>query len=90
MKREELIEMFEGGDGGDMEEILACKCTAMEGLLILSKYTDESVVIGASHDIIYSIDVDTAINGGLTKEEAGRLKSLNWAIRDEEYFAHFI
>ncbi|GGG61358.1 hypothetical protein [Hymenobacter glacieicola] len=53
-----------------------------EGLKILSKYTDE--VVGApAHDIIYSIDVDTALEAGLTKEEAVLLRQYNWGISEE-------
>jgi cell division GTPase FtsZ len=84
MTREELEEIFEDEDTsweGD---------NAFQGLQILSKYTDE-LIVGANHDIIYSADVDKVLEAGLTKEDAMKLRKLNWMIEENgDYFACFV
>ena len=89
MNRDKLIEIM-GEESGDISAMQACKCVATEGLNILSKYTNKSVLTGANHDVIYSIDIDDAIEAGLTEAEAIRLRDINWMIEEESYFACFV
>jgi hypothetical protein len=89
MNRERLIEIM-SNDDGDISAMRACKCTATEGLNILSKYTDKSVLTGANHDVIFSIDIDDALEAGLTEVEAIRLREINWMLEDEDFFACFV
>ena len=89
MKREQLIEIMSNEDG-DISVMRACKCNALEGLNILSKYTDRSVLRGAKHDVIHSIDIDTALDAGLTDYDIFRLRDLNWMIEEDSYFACFV
>jgi len=62
---------------------------AWQGLQILSKYTD-NLIQGANHDVIYSMDVDEAIEKGITEEDVTQLASLNWMIDEGSYFACFV
>lgn len=63
---------------------------AWEGLSILKKYAKHSVIVGADHDVIYSITITEAIDGGITEEEAENLLRWNWMVVDEEYLHHFV
>ncbi len=75
MDREQLEKIFEEVDSkweGD---------NAFKGLQILSKYTD-NLITGASHDIIYSEDIDKIVDK-ITEEDAIALAKLNWMINDE-------
>lgn len=55
---------------------------AFQGLQILSKYTDK-VIIGAGHDIIWSVSVDEIVDLGITEEDVTKLALLNWMIEYE-------
>lgn len=84
MNKEEFIKLFEGDSGkweGD---------NALQGLKIIEKYVPDKGIEGANHDIIYSVDVDELINGGITREDAKKLRCLNWMIEDDEYMACFV
>ena len=84
MTRERLEEIFEETPSywdGD---------NAFQGLQILAKYTDKNIVCGANHDIIYSIDIESALDQ-LTEEDAVKLATLNWMIDDDgDCFACFV
>ncbi len=85
MTRDELNEIFEDDSGIDWEED-----NALTGLTILAKYHPKKTVLcGADHDIIYSVDVDETLANGLTKEDATILRDINWMIQDD-YFACFV
>lgn len=81
MTQERLVEIFEECDSdweGD---------NAYQGLQILAKY-NSNIIIGAEHDIIYSLVVDDIIES-LTEEDAIALRKLNWML-DREQFACFV
>lgn len=61
---------------------------AFQGLQILSKYT-ANLICAAEHDIIYSDDIYTVLNAGLTTEDAEKLRELNWII-EEDHFACYV
>jgi len=61
---------------------------AFKGLQILSKYTDK-LIIGATHDKIWSADIDEIIELGITKDDIIELSKLNWMTEDEN-FACFV
>lgn len=82
MTREALEKIFNDTDSkweGD---------NAFKGLQILSKYTD-TLIQGADHDIIFSVEVDEIIEQ-LTEEDATSLAMLNWMIHDGAYFACYV
>jgi hypothetical protein len=83
MEREELIKIFEADSGkweGD---------NAFQGLQILSKYTS-NLIQGAGHDVIWSEDIDVLLEKGLTREDAEKLREINWMIEDNTYMACFV
>lgn len=85
MKREELEKIFEN------EETEWDGDNVLQGLNILAKYTKNCVLGSAEHDIIYSIDVDEALENGITKEDADTLRKINWMIDDDfDCFACFV
>ena len=54
---------------------------ALQGLLIINKYFhDYTILQAAEHDIIYSVDVDEIIEASITREDAEKLRELNWHI----------
>ncbi len=60
---------------------------AIQGLNIIAKYInpiEKSIIVGAVHDMILSVDLNTIIEAGLTEEDAILLRTLNWM---EEYDA---
>lgn len=83
MTEERFIEIMEG-DSGDWEGD-----NAYQGLQILSKYTS-NLIQGARHDAIYSENIDTLIEAGITEEDVIKLRDLNWMVEDEMYLACFV
>ena len=82
MTREEFEEVFESDEAkweGD---------NCYQGLMIIAKYT-KNVVHGASHDQVWSEDVDTLIDAGITVEDATKLRLINWMI-DEDSLSCFV
>lgn len=86
MKRKDMISIFEKdnpiGKFGEGDRVFL-------GMQIISKYTDQ-VIHGADHDIIYSEDIDTLIEAGITEEECEQLNKMNWMIHDDEYLAKHV
>lgn len=83
MNREKFIEIMNKEDQewtGD---------NAFQGLQIISKYTDK-LICGASHDVIWSADIDDLIEKGITEKDVEELCRLNWMIEDGEYLACFV
>jgi len=88
MNREEVIELFEKdipSSGARMQGD-----DTFDGLSILSKYTDGLVLCAAEHDRIYSIDIDEALEGGITDEELIKLRGFGFMVEDGEYFSSFV
>lgn len=65
---------------------------AFQGIQIIAKYFDTSktIITGANHDEIYSVDVDEIVNAGITEEDAKKLRILNWLVNDESYLQCFV
>jgi hypothetical protein len=63
---------------------------AFLGLQILSKYRKKCLVEGADHDIIYSMNIEDAIELNITDEDCTELARLNWMIYEGEGFACFV
>lgn len=62
----------------------------MQGIDILRKYaTKHSIIEGVGHDVIYSVGIPTAAEGGITEEEVRKLRELNW-MEDMGSFACFV
>ena len=83
---QEFLEIFDNEDAewdGD---------NALQGLNIIAKYVkdDSDVLTGATHDMIYSANVEELINSGITKEDVNKLRMLNWMVEDGEYLACFV
>lgn len=83
MTEERFLEIMEG-DSGSWEGD-----NAYQGLQIIAKYTD-SVIEGASHDEIYSADIDVLIEKGITEEDVRELRRLNWMVEENSYLACFV
>lgn len=59
---------------------------AMIGLIIISKYFDirvKTILEGAGHDVIYSVDVSEIVEAGITWDDAVELRKHNWMIDEE-------
>ena len=62
----------------------------LHGLKILEKYIPNKTLIGgADHDIIYSIDVEDIVGAGITESDAIMLGRYGWHISDD-YLAHYV
>ena len=84
MTREEFIEIMKGD----------YPCTfrgdkAFRGLQVISKYTNY-VLCGATHDEIWSEDIDKLIEAGIIKEDVENLCSLGFRVEDNTYLARFV
>jgi len=77
---EEIFEETESKWDGD---------NTYQGLQIIAKYTD-NVIQGAGHDIIFSEDIETLIENGITEEDVIALRKLNWMIEDCTHLACFV
>lgn len=83
MTREEFIEIFQS------EETKWEGDNCYQGLQILSKYTD-NLIQGADHDVVWGPDISKLIDAGITKEDATKLRLLNWMIEEDSYLACFV
>lgn len=63
---------------------------AFLGLQILSKYRKKNLLEGADHDIIYSMNIEDAIELNITDEDCTELARLNWMLYEGEGFACFV
>ena len=90
MNREEFDKIF---DNEDIESKWEGD-NAIQGLNIIAKYIDpkkESIVCGADHDVIFSVDIDDLITAGITEEDVMALKLLNWCnYEGEDYLGCFV
>lgn len=65
---------------------------AFQGLMIMAKYFDpmkKDLIVGADHDVIYSLSGEELIEAGLTEEDAIALAKLNWSYNGE-YFECYV
>ena len=67
---------------------------AYKGLMIIAKYLspmNHEIIAGADHDVIYSVDVQELIEGGITEEDVEKLARLNWGIdKEDNYLMCFV
>lgn len=66
---------------------------AFKGLQIIAKYIspeEKTLLVGAGHDTIYSVDVDKLIEAGITEDDATALRQLNWVVEDDSYLACYV
>ncbi len=85
MNQEDLEKILEEDYAGNLKGD-----NALQGLKVISAYSPNKTVLqGADHDIIYSVDVSELIDAGLTEEHAWELSRLNWMITDE-YLACYV
>lgn len=85
-RKEEIEEIFENTES----ELFKIEGdNAFLGLQILSKYTQKRLIGGAGHDVIWSVDVEKAIELNITDEDVTELAKLNWHI-EEDCFACFV
>lgn len=65
----------------------------LKGCMIIAKYVDitkDEIVVAAGHDIVYCLDVESAMEAGMTEEDFLALSKLNWIIENENQLACFI
>lgn len=87
-RKEEIEEIFEN-TGSELHKIEGDN--AFLGLQILSKYTQKNLIEGAGHDVIWSVQVDDAIELNITDEDVTELARLNWFIDSEgDCFSCFV
>lgn len=66
---------------------------AFMGLVLLSKYfniKEKTIVCWAGHDEIKSVDVEEAIEAGVTRSDFEQLATLNWMVDEFDSLACFI
>lgn len=59
---------------------------AYQGLQIIAKYFNpsvESIITGAAHDEMWSVDAQELLNRGVTKKDLLALHRLNWAYSED-------
>lgn len=83
LERARFEEIMEGDNPNFSKQV---GDNAFQGLMLLNLYlpnTQHSLIEGADHDIIYSVDVQKILNAGLTEEDAIKLRDLNWMIQED-------
>lgn len=85
--REEFEKEFDREFDRDSSSV-GYKDTCYAGLQIIAKYTDY-VVQAATHDKIWSEDVDVLIEKGITIQDVSQLRDLGWMIEDSS-LCHFV
>lgn len=75
MNEKELKEILSADNDGRWEGD-----NAYQGLQIIAKYSPNELITGADHDIIYSVAAEKLLELGLTKEDALKLRELNWIL----------
>jgi len=87
MTEEEFVEIMNDNDiKTDWKGNNACR-----GLDIIRKYCPDGGIEYAEHDIIGSVSVSDIVRVGITKEDAVKLRGLNWMIdENEEGLACFV
>ena len=86
--RERFIELLSDDSFGNWKGD-----NAFQGLQIIAKYIsaeENTLLVGANHDIIYSVDVDKLIEAGITEDDATAFRHLNWMVEDDSYLACFV
>lgn len=86
MTREEFIRIFKGDSKfwtGD---------NAYKGLQIIAKYygPEDTLITGAGHDILYSVSLDDLIERGVSRDDAEKLRELNWSLEGESYLFCYV
>lgn len=86
MNRDELNTILEEDFAGSWEGD-----NALQGLKVISEYfPNKTVLVGADHDIIYSVSAEDLLEAGLTEEHAWELSRLNWMLYDDYYMACYV
>ena len=85
MTKEEIIDLFKNTNVNHSEE----NDNTFLGLSIIAKYSNY-VVQGASHDVIWSEDLDNLIDADITDEDIIRLAELGFFIEDGEYLVKYV
>ena len=84
--RDNFIELLETDNDYDYDG-----CPILQGLQIIANYMPgKRLIEGADHDIIYSVDIDTLIDAGITVSDVIMLGNYNWHVADEEYLANYV
>jgi len=88
MTEEEFVEIMKDDN---IEVDIRGSCNACAGLDIIRKYLPKKGIEGAAHDVISSVYIDEIVKVGITKEDAVKLRSLNWMIDENgESLACFV
>lgn len=87
MTEKEFVEIM---NDDDIKTDFGDGCNACDGLYIIQKYISTKGIEYAEHDVIGSVSVSEIVKAGITKEDAIKLRSLNWMIEDYEYLACFV
>ncbi len=78
MDIEELKDIFEQTES-DISNLKGDN--AFIGLEIIKKYSPDSLIEGAGHDVIYSIDIEMALK--ISRDDLIKLRELNWMFDEE-------
>lgn len=63
---------------------------ALKGLKIIEKYLpDTTIICGAGHDTIYSVNIEELILKDITEEDVRKIRDLNWTI-DAGYLVCYV
>ncbi len=57
--------------------------STLVGLNLMAKYLPKNCIQGADHDVLYGAVAEDLIKAGLTRDDAIKLKELNWMIEDD-------
>jgi len=87
--KEEFIKIMRRS-AGDFTPFHQSKDPVMDGLKILEKYAPNNVIHSVFSKSIYSLDLDVAMQNGITEADVVMLRELNWLLSSEQRFTCFL
>jgi len=91
MTKEQFLEILETETEHEKDYKPTKPCDeALRGLNVMAKYIKGNVIMGADHDVIYSVEVQVLVDAGITEEDVVTIRNSMWWSEDGDYLQHFV
>lgn len=65
-------------------------CDVFDGLAIMRQYVNNDLIVAADHDIVYSVEIQELIDGGINLGDVVQLGKLGWHVSEFDTLAHYV
>ena len=66
-------------------------CAVYLGLKIMSKYMGTAdLIVAADHDIVYSVELQELLDGGITESDIIQLRKQGWHVSEFDTLAQYV